>query len=137
MSVLRRVSVSPVTDASGDFTSYTDSVSGFLQEVVYVPDGVTAWDTGADVTITEEDTGKALLTITNIGTATLVWHPRIGVVPVANTAGGTLIAGNATTGGKGLAMSNLAVVGRIKVVSANGTASTAGVTGTFYFSVSR
>jgi len=108
MAVLRRVKAEFTTDGSGDATVYTDSVNGFLQAVFYDYDDAA---TGADFTITEEDTGRALLTITNAGVADLEWKPQIGTHPVANTAGGT-----AST----VLLDHNAVVGRIKIVVAQG-----------------
>lgn len=107
-------------DGSGDLTTYTAPVNGFLASVHY------NWidmDTGADITVTEESTGKALLTITNAGVADLTWRPRIGPHPVANTGAGTIIVGGTTTGGDGNMDLMHSVVGRIKVVVAAGGAS--------------
>jgi len=132
MAILRRVSKLVPTAADGSATVYTDSVNGFLEEVFMdYGDG----DTGSDYTITEEDTGKALLTITNAGTADLTWRPRVGAVPVAVTAGGTIVPGGTTTGGDGEASIKLPVTGRIKIVAAQGGVSAVG--NTFYFYVSR
>lgn len=116
---LRRVSITALTDGSGDATLYTDPVSGFLDNVymTYI-DGAT----GADYTITEESTGRALLTITNAATSSVGWRPRVGGHPIANTGAGTIIPGGTTTAGDGNADLMNPVVGRIKVVVAQGGA---------------
>jgi hypothetical protein len=131
MAVLRRVSAVVTCDGSGDATVYTDSVNGFLDSVFM---DYASGATGTDYTITEEDTGKALLTITNAGVADLNWRPRVGAHPVANTAGGTLIPGGTTTGGDGIAQYANAVIGRIKIVAAQGGAAGAN---TLYFYLQR
>ena len=123
MALLRRISLTIQVDGSGDATDYTVPVHGFLYGVFMDYD---ALDTGADFTITEESSGKALLTITNAGTSDLAWYPRIGSHPVANTAGGTIVVGGATTGGEGTVENLLSVVGRIKVVTAQGGVSLSG-----------
>jgi hypothetical protein len=128
---MRRVSLAIATDASGDGTSYTPPVTGKVHSV-FLDYGDT--DTGADLTVTEEATGKALLTITNAGTADVVWYPRIGVWPVANTGAGTAVAGNATTGGLGSVTNMLSVFGRIKCVVAQGGDTKVG---TLYFDIEK
>jgi hypothetical protein len=134
MAVLRRVSVPFTTDAAGAALVYSDAVTGFLEEVFYDYGNAA---TGSDFTITEEDTGRALLTITDAGVADVSWRPRIGPVPVANTGAGTVISGGGSAdkaGGNGNADVALPVVGRIKIVVAQGGATTSG---TLYFYLSR
>ena len=124
MGYQRRVRVPFTCDGSGDATVYSEFVNGFLHSVFY--DYADA-ATGADITVTEEDTGKALLTITNAGVADWTINPRDGVWPVANTGAGTAVAGNATTGGLGVVGEKRSVNGRIKVVVAQGGAAGTGV----------
>jgi hypothetical protein len=76
-------------NASGAATVYSGRVTGRVLQLRYVPDATDPLDTGADLTITGEDTGVAIATITNIGTAALTWVIRQSTYPVANTAQGT------------------------------------------------
>lgn len=126
---IRRVSAAFTTTAGGDATVYTTAVNGFIDNVFY--DYLDA-ATGADLTVTEESTGRALLTITDAAVADLTWRPRVGGHPIVNTAGGTIIPGGATTGGNGNADLKLPVVGRIKVVVAQGGNAKTGV---LYFDI--
>ena len=123
MTTFQRVSIAITTDGSGNSTDYSAAVQGFLDNVFF---DFGSLATGSDLTITEESTGDALLTITNTGVADLTWRPRVGVHPVANTAGGTLAPGGQTTGGDGNADQRLPVSGRIKCVTAQGDAATSG-----------
>lgn len=68
----RKVTKSYTTDASGDATVYTEAIRGRLLEVLFVD---TDTDAGADFTITTEDSGQAIVTLTNAG-ATGKWRPR-------------------------------------------------------------
>ena len=120
MSYLSRFAVPVTTDAAGAATAYTGKVTlaaqGLLWAVYYVPDATVPLDTGADITITEEDTGKAILTITNLGTVAVEKVPRVQACDPT---------GAAITGVYDLA----AVQGRIKIVVAQGGNAKAG---TFY-----
>jgi hypothetical protein len=49
---------------------------GHVSRIRYVPDGSTPLDTGADLTITEDATGAAILIAANIGTTAVEWNPR-------------------------------------------------------------
>lgn len=82
------------TDASGDAVVYSGTfANGQLVEVVYTYDDA---DTGADFTCVGRTTGKALLTITNAGVATVTWRPRDVIHPVANTGAGTALTFDGT-----------------------------------------
>jgi hypothetical protein len=96
MAFAKRYSVPFTTTSGGAATVYTGSgVNGRLLSVVYEwVDGAT----GADFTITTKTTGVALLTITNAGTASVTWQPRVGVHPVANTGAGTPLTFDGTNG---------------------------------------
>ena len=61
------------TDASGDAIVYSGLVRGVVKAITYVPGTIV---TGADLVITAEDSGLAILTVTNAGTSTVTWHPR-------------------------------------------------------------
>lgn len=93
---LTRHVVSITTDASGNGTGYTDIADGFVQSIRYVADGTTPYDNTADFTITAEQSGVAILTVTN-ATASATYYPRDATVSVANAAllyaaGGTAVA---------------------------------------------
>lgn len=80
-----------VTDASGDATVYlthglSRKLNGFLVVLRYAP-GTLA--TGADLTITGEDSGIPILTITNAGTSTVFYYPRALLNAVADGAAST------------------------------------------------
>jgi hypothetical protein len=73
-------------NASGAATVYSGRVTGRVLQMQYVPDATTPLDTGADLTITGEDTGVAILAVTNLGTAAVTMAPRQATVTVANAA---------------------------------------------------
>ncbi len=73
-------------DASGDATVYSERVTGRVLQVRYVPHATTPLDTGADLTITGEDTTVAIATLTNIGTSAFTKVPRQPVHGVTGTA---------------------------------------------------
>lgn len=107
-------------DASGDATVYsTAAVSGAVLQVRYVPHASTPLDTGADLTITGEDTGVAIATLSNIGTSAFTKVPRQATHGVTGTAlvyaGTDAVAEPAYVSGE-----------RIKVVVAQGGVSKVG-----------
>jgi hypothetical protein len=74
-------------NASGDATVYSDKpLSGRVLQLRYVPHASTPLDTGADLTITGEDTGVAIATLTNIGTVGFTRVPRQATHGVTGTA---------------------------------------------------
>lgn len=112
---MQRHVVSVTTDASGDVTAYTGAaVDGEVLSIRYVPHASTPLDTGGDITITGEDSGTAVVTITNIGVSAVTYAPRQATHTVAAAA--SLYAGG------GLAVNDrIAIAGeRIKVVVAAG-----------------
>lgn len=76
MSYARSVAVAVTTDASGDVTAYSAPVNGRILTVVYTPHASTPLDTGADVTVTTEDTAQSVWAESNIGTSALSRAPR-------------------------------------------------------------
>lgn len=98
------------TNASGVASGVTPDFTGMLEALVYVPGTL---DTGADLTITDEVTGLAILTVTNAGTAVKQFTPRTPVVDVANAA--SLYA----AGGEPVE-DRFAIVGRVKCAVAQG-----------------
>lgn len=121
MAYFKSYAVAFTTDAAGDVTAHSGAaVNGRLSEVVYTYGDA---DTGADVTITGRTTGKALLTITNAGTADVTWRPRGVVHSLAETGAGTAV----TYDGTNELYEPIAVVDEeIKVVVANGGNAKAG-----------
>lgn len=94
MSFCYQWDVDFTTTAGGAATVYTDEpVIGRLLEVRY-DYGDAA--TGADITITGEESGKALLTITNAGTSDVSWQPRQGIHTIAETGAGTVLTYDGT-----------------------------------------
>ncbi len=74
-------------NSSGAATVYTsEAVTGRVLELVYVPHATTPLDTGADLTITGEDTGVAIATLSNIGTSEFTKVPRQATHGVTGTA---------------------------------------------------
>lgn len=109
----------PITvNASGDATVYSQAIHGLLYAVVYQP-GASGLDTGADLTITDDATGHALLTVTNGGTSTVVLMPRGATVNTSNVASLYAAGGTAVN-------DLLPIVGRVKVVVAQGGTSKSG-----------
>lgn len=106
---IRRVAIALATDGSGDCTAFSVKVSGLV--IGYAYDRGTLDNATTDITVTEEDTGASLLTLTNV-TASARYRPRVATHDVNGNATGALDAP--------------AVVGRIKVVVAQGGASKAG-----------
>jgi hypothetical protein len=119
MATLRYVEVDIDVDASGDATDFSVPVTGFVDTIVYKPGTL---DTGADITVTDEADGRAILTLTNGTTGQLTFRPIVGANPIVNTGAGTPST---------VLLKQLPVIGRIKVVTAGGGVSTSGAIG-FY-----
>lgn len=100
---IKRTSIALATDGSGGCTAYSSSVAGHVIGFYY--DRGTLDDSTTDITVTEEFTGASLLTLTNV-TATARYRPRVATHDVTGADTGALDAP--------------AVVGRIKVVVAQG-----------------
>jgi hypothetical protein len=120
---IQREIVALAVSSGGAQTTYTGRVSGRVLQITYVPDASTPLDTGADFTITGEDTGTPILTITNVGTTAVTMAPRQATVTVANAAalyasGGVAVLDHIYLAGE-----------RIKIVVAQGGTSK---TGTLY-----
>lgn len=83
-----------VTNASGDATVYLThglnrKPNGFLVILKYTPGTI---DTGADLTITGEDSGIPIMTVANAGTGVAFYYPRATNNAVADGAAGTVPA---------------------------------------------
>jgi hypothetical protein len=83
---IRKLVISVLTNASGDFTGYSPVVSGEVRQVRYTPDGTVPLDTGADLDITGEDSGIVIVNKDNIGTAAFDVAPRIATHDTALAA---------------------------------------------------
>lgn len=98
-----RTTVALTTDAAGNATAYTTgSVNGLLI-AAYIDKGTLA--ATVDITITEEDTAAAILTLTNVS-ASARYMPRVPSHDAVGVATGALDAAPVT--------------GRVKVVVAQG-----------------
>jgi len=67
---ITRHRIEVVTDASGDFTGYTQgAVNGLIEHYQYTPDGANPLATGADLDITGDKTAIVVANQDNIGTS--------------------------------------------------------------------
>lgn len=118
---VERIEIAVTTDASGDFTGYSGVVQGRVLQIRYIPDGSSPLDTGADVTITAEDSGVVVLNQANIGTSAYTVAPRQASHDTAGAA--SLYA----AGGEPVETPILVAQERIKLVVANGGDTLSGV----------
>lgn len=82
------------TDGSGNATGYTPTCSGLVRCISYVPDGSAPLDTNADIVVTGNVSGVAILTKANIDTSPFTIHPRAAVVAAADSSALVYSAGN-------------------------------------------
>lgn len=122
MSNLRRETVTITTDASGDGTGYTGTVTGTIRSIRYVK---TDYATGVDMTITGETTGIAIVTLTNYDASGTV-YPRAATHDTTGAA--SLYAAGGTAVNDHIPVVNE----RVKIVVAQGGNAK---TGTFYVTV--
>lgn len=125
----RFASIAGTTTAGGAATIYTTNIpQGNVKKIRYVPDATNPLDAGADIVITEEASGGAILTKANIGAAAVEWSPRDATHAVADGSAALFAAA-------GAAVNDVAgppvFESRIKIVIAQGGNALA--TGTFYF----
>lgn len=121
---VNRQAIAVTTDGSGNFTGYTNVVTGQVFQIYYVPDGSVPLDTNASVVFTEEDTTRPIVTKANIGTSAFSLAPRQPTHAVADGSA-LLYAG----GGSAVADEVVVAGSRIKLVVAQGGAAKKG---TFY-----
>lgn len=115
MSWARRHEVAVTTSSGGAATGYTAVADGEVLQIDYVPHGTAPLDTGADIVVTDEATGRAIVTKANIGTSAFSLAPRQAVHAVADGAGLLYAAGGAAV------TDRIAVArSRIKIVVAQG-----------------
>lgn len=69
---VERHTVTPVTNSSGDATSYTPVITGRLISIQYVKAGASNYTDGVDFTITSETTAQNLWVDTNINASEVV-----------------------------------------------------------------
>ena len=89
MSYAERHTVALTTDASGDVTGYTNTVTGRVIAVIYTKDDFAA---GVDFTITSETTGQNIWTESDVNASKTVaprqpTHDRAGVASLYAAAG--------------------------------------------------
>jgi hypothetical protein len=90
---MKRYKVTVTTAADGTVTAYTPRLSGKIQQIEYVKDGVNPYAAGVDFTITGEATGIGLWTQSDVNASAVVaprlpTHSQLGVAALY-AAGGT------------------------------------------------
>lgn len=108
-------------NASGDATVYSAGlVNGRVLEIRYVPHATTPLDTNADLTITGEESGVAIATLTDIGLSAFTKVPRQATHAITGAALVYIAAGQPVC-------EPVLIAGeRIKVVVAQGGVSMSG-----------
>lgn len=122
---VQRLEVTPVTDASGDATSYSEVVSGRVISIQYVKAGSSNYTDGVDFTITTETTARNLWVDTNINASEVV-APR---QPTHDTTGAASLY---ASGGEPTEDHIYIANERIKIVVGSGGDTK---TGTFYITI--
>ena len=119
--MIRRLTVPLVTATDGSGTVYSSAIMGTLIALRYNPGSL---DTGADITITNGDDNKPILTKSNSGTTAAWFYPRDLVHGVAD--------GAALTGTSGGDRVEPLCDGRFKIAIAEGGGATNDGSITFY-----
>jgi hypothetical protein len=114
--MIRKFSVPATTNGSGAATVYSPYFSGYIQSIQYVK---TDFANGVDFTITADETGEAILSLTDQDTAVVV-RPRAATHSTAGVA--------ALYAADGAAVNDRIALGRdrVKIVVAQGGASKSG-----------
>ena len=87
---IERHEVTLTVNADGDLTTYTSgNITGRILEIRLIQPVSGGLDSGADITITGETTGTAILAITNQNATSTTYRPRGGIVPITATGAGT------------------------------------------------
>lgn len=77
MKCLTSIKVAVTTDSSGNASVLSDfPAMGRILQIRYTPDGTTPLDTGADLTVTLNESGVGVVTKANIGISALTLAPR-------------------------------------------------------------
>lgn len=123
---VKRFTIAATTDASGDATVYTgQDVRARIHSIQYKPDGTAPFAATLDVVITGEDTGLAILSLTDVSGA-FTYYPRAAVHDTSGVA--SLYAAGGEPVEDHIAISQE----RVKIVLAQGGNAK---TGTFYVTV--
>src|SRR4051794_14967002 len=85
MSFCRSYTVTPVTDGSGNATTYSDAINGRVLSIAYVKDASTPFSNGVDFTITTRNTGITVWTQNDVNASTVV-SPRLATNATDGTA---------------------------------------------------
>lgn len=119
---MRRYDVDVTTDGAGAATAYSPAVRGGVQTIQYIKDtvaaGANAFATGVDWVITDETTGEALWTGTDVN-ASIIIRPRANTHDTAGVARLYVAAGTNVP-------DTIGISGRIKIVVAQGGAAKVG-----------
>jgi len=108
-----RTAIHLLCDASGVATAAVVGVGfGKLVGVIYAPGTL---DTGADITISDADSGKALVTLTNAGTSNLYFRPTANITTNTGAAGAVTAATTAPNVNRDIYLG-----GKVKVAVAAG-----------------
>lgn len=91
----RKFTVVPVT-GTATATAYSPWLSGFIESIEYVKDGTIPYSDGVDATITSEQTGAAIVTLTDVNASTKVYprgptHTTAGVAAAYASAGSPVL----------------------------------------------
>lgn len=114
----RRYTVDVTTDGSGAATVYTPTVRGWVASIHYLKDGANPFANGVDWVISDDITGEAVWTGTDVNASAVV-RPRPATHD--NTGAARLYAAGGTA-----VPSMHYVSGRIKIVVAQGGATKVG-----------
>lgn len=90
MNITQRT-VLVTTSAGGAYSADIFPEKGILMRISYKPDGSTPLDTGADLTITESNSGIVVYTQANIGTAAFTKLPRAPICSIADGVNSTSV----------------------------------------------
>lgn len=108
--MIRKYSIPLTTNSSGAVTAYSGYISGYILAVQYVK---TDFADGVDFTITADEAGESILSLTDQNSATIV-RPRAATHSTAGVAAVYAAAGTAVNDHIAIARD------RVKVVIAQG-----------------
>jgi hypothetical protein len=117
---MKRYKVAVTTAADGTVTAYTPRLSGKIQQIEYVKDGVNPYAAGVDFAVTGEATGIGLWTQSDVNASAVV-APRM---PTHSQLG---VAALYAAGGVGVLTPIALANDRVKIVLAQGGNAKVGV----------